>query len=140
MFKRRDLLLTSAAASVAALLPAHVFAAPSEYTPGLVARELAAGKTVFVDFKASWCSTCAAQGRVLADLKAGNPDYEAQITFINVDWDDYGRSDFSKSLNIPRRSTLVVLKGDQELGRIVAQTGKDEIKALLDVALRAAME
>ena len=32
---------------------------------------------------------------------------------------------------------LVVLKGDKELGRIVAGTGKDEIKALMDVALAA---
>jgi hypothetical protein len=42
-------------------------------------------------------------------------------------------------LNIPRRSTLVVLKGDQELGRIVAGTRKGDIKALLDRALQAAV-
>jgi hypothetical protein len=32
----------------------------------------------------------------------------------------------------------VVLKGDRELGRIVAQTGTSQIKALLDTALGAA--
>ena len=36
----------------------------------VVDAELAAGKTLFLDWKASWCSTCAAQGRVLAALKA----------------------------------------------------------------------
>ncbi len=41
-------------------------------------------------------------------------------------------------MSIPRRSTLVVLQGDKELGRIVAQTGKAEIKALVDTALAAA--
>jgi hypothetical protein len=41
-------------------------------------------------------------------------------------------------MKIPRRSTLVVLRGNQELGRIVAQTGRDEIKALMDTALAAA--
>jgi len=31
-----------------------------------------------------------------------------------------------------------VLKGDKELGRIVAGTAKEEIKALMDLALQAA--
>ena len=84
------------------------------------------------------CSTCAAQERVINALKAENPDYEANITFINVDWDDYGKSDIVKSMKIPRRSTLVVLKGDQELGRIVAGTSKGQIKQLMDTALGAA--
>lgn len=108
------------------------------YTPGLVQERLAAGETVFLDFKASWCTTCAAQERVLDALKAANPDYEAKITFVNVDWDEFRRADLTRSLRIPRRSTLVVLKGDQELGRIIAQTGEAEIKALMDTALAAA--
>ncbi|WP_417241477.1 thioredoxin family protein [Celeribacter sp.] len=137
--KRRDFILTAAAASGAlALSPVAATAAPMVFTPGVVAKELAAGKTVFLDFKASWCSTCAAQERVIAALKAANPAYEQNISFVDVDWDDYGRHEFTKSLNIPRRSTLVVLKGDQELGRIVAQTGESEIKALMDTALNAA--
>ncbi|WP_095588140.1 thioredoxin family protein [Actibacterium ureilyticum] len=129
---RRDFLFATAA-----LLPSAALAG-ADYTPGLVQSELAAGKTVFLDFKADWCTTCAAQERVIKALKAENPAYEQAISFINVDWDKYGRSDLSKALKIPRRSTLVVLKGDQELGRIVAGTGKDTIKALMDTALGAA--
>ncbi len=131
---RRDFIALSAASVV---LPATAFAA-SNYTPGLVQKHLAAGDTVFLDFKASWCSTCAAQERVINALKADNPAYEAGITFIDVDWDEFGKSDLVKSMNIPRRSTLVVLKGDQELGRIVAGTSKKDIKALMDKALTAA--
>jgi thioredoxin 1 len=97
-----------------------------------------AGKIVFLDFWASWCSTCAAQERVLAALKAENPAYEQNIAFFIVDWDQYAKGDLSKSLKIPRRSTLVALKGRQELGRIVAGTSKADIKALLDMALTAA--
>lgn len=132
---RRDFLFLSAAATA---LPLAAHAAPLDYTPGLVKKHLAKGDTVFLDFKASWCSTCAAQERVINALKAENPDYEANITFINVDWDDYGKSDIVKSMKIPRRSTLVVLKGDQELGRIVAGTSKGQIKQLMDAALGAA--
>ena len=46
--------------------------------------------------------------------------------------------ELTQRLNIPRRSTLVVLKGDAELGRIVAGTSEAQIKDLLDTALRAA--
>ncbi len=75
---------------------------------------------------------------MITALKAENPAYEAAITFINVDWDSYMDDPLTRSLAIPRRSTLVVLKGDQELGRIVAGTGRDEIAALMDLALQAA--
>ena len=119
-------------------LPRAAMAAALDYTPGLVQERLAAGETVFLDFKASWCSTCAAQERVINALKSDNPAYEANITFVNVDWDQHGKSDLAKSLKIPRRSTLVVLKGDAELGRIVAQTSEASIKALMDTALGAA--
>lgn len=131
--KRRDFLLTTAAFCAAAPAWAAV-----DYTPGLVEAELAAGKTVFLDFKAAWCSTCAAQERAINALRAENPEYDAAISFINVDWDQYRRDDLTVSLNIPRRSTLVALKGDQELGRIVAGTSKAAIKELMDTALAAA--
>lgn len=75
---------------------------------------------------------------MIGALKAENPAYAEAITFVNVDWDTYRTAELTRSLNIPRRSTLVVLKGDAELGRIVAGTGKSEIKALLDTALTAA--
>lgn len=132
---RRTFLTLTAAGLVS---PAAVQAATSNYTPGLVQKALAEGKAVFLDFKADWCSTCKRQERVINALKAENPAYDANILFVNVDWDKYGRSDLANSLNIPRRSTLVVLKGDAELGRIVAGTSKADIKALMDTALAAA--
>ena len=133
---RRDFMLATAAVTLAMPLMAE---AAVDYTPDLLKAELAAGKTVFLDFKATWCSTCAAQGRAIEALQADNPAYEKAISFITVDWDTWGEGDLVAQLNIPRRSTLVVLKGDQELGRIVAGTAKAEIKALMDLALQAAL-
>jgi thioredoxin 1 len=139
MMNRRDFMRVAAVVSlVPALRPVAAMADALDYTPGLVAERLAAGETVFLDFKADWCSTCAAQERVINALKAENPAYEAAVTFVNVDWDLYQDDPLTVGLNIPRRSTLVVLKGDQELGRIVAGTAQDEIKGLMDVALGAA--
>jgi len=129
---RRDFM--TAAASLAAF-PAF---ASAEYVPGLVQKELAAGKTVFIDFYTTWCTTCRAQGRVIDALKQANPAYEAAISFVDVDWDVYSRDPLSVALNIPRRSTLVVLRGNKELGRIVAGTRRANIQALMDTALAAA--
>ena len=106
---RRDFLSLTAAVS---LVPALARAGSMDYAPGLVTQALENGETVFLDFKASWCSTCAAQERVINALKAENPAYNDAITFIDVDWDKHGKSKLAKSLRIPRRSTLVVLKGD----------------------------
>ncbi|MEM7719560.1 MAG: thioredoxin family protein [Pseudomonadota bacterium] len=131
---RRTFLLATSSAALAA--PAFAF---TEYTPGLVDSELAAGKTVFVDFAADWCSTCRAQESKINALRAENPAYEANVSFIRVDWDDHQNGELANRLNIPRRSTLVVLKGDQELGRIVAGTRTEQIKDLMDAALTAAV-
>ena len=132
---RRTFLIT---ASAALALPSASLAAPLEYTPGLVQEHLAKGDVVFLDFKAQWCGTCRTQERVIKDLKANNPAYESNITFINVDWDTYGEADITSRMGIPRRSTLVALKGDEELGRLVAATGKSAIQGLMDAALSAA--
>lgn len=143
--KRRDFLVTASAASALTLAPSLASAfVGQDYKPGLVTKELEAGKTVFLDFYTSWCTTCAAQGRTIQALVGDNPAYEENISFIKVDWDVHRGSTLSKALKIPRRSTLVVLKqgpngGIQELGRIVAGTSTNEIKALLDTALEAAV-
>lgn len=134
MDRRSFLALTGAALVVPGMSAAKAL----DYRPGLVTERLAAGETVFLDFKASWCSTCRTQGRAITALKSENPAYEQNVTFIDVDWDSYGKSELARSLNVPRRSTLIVLKGEDEIGRIVAQTGKSTIKSLMDAALQAA--
>jgi len=105
------------------------------YTPGAIQDALAAGKTVLVDYSATWCSTCARQARVINSLRDGDPSYDDAMTFIKVDWDTYSREEVTTSRNIPRRSTLIVLRGDEELGRIVAGTATGQIKDLLDLGL-----
>jgi thioredoxin 1 len=118
--------------------PATLLAAGNqtiEYTPGLIEQKLTAGETVLVDYAAAWCSTCKRQERVIAELRAANPAFDENITFVRVDWDEYRSQDVVVDRKIPRRSTLILLRGDQELGRIIAGTRKDEIKALLELGL-----
>lgn len=140
MMIRRTFL--SLCASFVAIAPVGLLAQTSSepllYKPGILGDYLGRGATVFLDFKASWCTTCAAQTRVMDKLKAEQPAYAQNIIFIDVDWDTYGRSQFATRMRIPRRSTLVVLKGDDELGRIVADTREEKIRDLMDTALTAA--
>jgi len=136
---RREFLLMTAAVSLAPALPARAgFDTGVNYLPGMVDDLLAEGRTVFVDFSASWCSTCRAQANIIKALQAADPVYLQAISFVSVDWDTYKDEALRHRLDIPRRSTLVVLKGDRELGRIVAGTSRGDIKALMDLAVAAA--
>lgn len=131
----RRLFIGSVAAFISAPKVLLAGEGTTDYTPGLIAEKLAAGETVFVDYAADWCGTCKRQERIINELRANNPEFDQNISFVRVDWDKYGSSDIAKSHNIPRRSTLLMLKGDEELGRIVAGTSTDEIKALLELGI-----
>ena len=132
---RRALLLGTAGLAALTALPAHASVEFTDYTPGVIEDALAAGKTVFVDYAAWWCTTCRAQKRVIARLVEQNPAYQKSMLFVRVDWDDYGDESVARDRNIPRRSTMLVLSGNRELGRIVAGTSEDDTKALLHKGL-----
>lgn len=135
--KRRDFTKIATAGAILLAIAGNASAADTiDYKPGLVKQALAAGKTVFIDYAADWCTTCKSQERTLKALRAENPEYN-DIMFVRVDWDEDASSPISTDYNIPRRSTLLVLKGNNELGRIVAGTGRGQIKKLLDVGLAA---
>lgn len=135
--QRRTFVMAAGAAGL--MLPRGALAATGEaYREGLIVEKLAAGETVFADFYTDWCSTCRAQARVIEALKAENPAYVQEIAFVAVDWDRFSGSQIAQVLNIPRRSTLVLLKGGAEYGRLVAGTRRADIKALLDKGLEIA--
>lgn len=71
----------------------------------------------------------------MSKLRASNPAYNENIAFVRVDWDTYSRAEITKSYNVPRRSTLILIKGGNEAGRIVASTSESSIKSLLDKGL-----
>ena len=132
--KRREFLALGAAA-ILAPLPALANEGWVEYEWGGLEPLLARGDTVLLDYSAVWCGTCKAQERAINGIRSASPAYDSAITFVRVDWDDYSREDVTTSRNIPRRSTLVLLRGDQELGRIVADTRSAQIQALMDLGL-----
>jgi thiol-disulfide isomerase/thioredoxin len=134
----RRMLLALTAAGLLAPLRSMAEEERLYYEPGLAEAAMDKGEVILLDFFAPWCSTCRAQERVLIDLRGANSAYDEAITFITVDWDTHGNGELSRSLEVPRRSTLIALDGETELGRVVAGTGREEIMALLDAALEAA--
>ena len=101
------------------------------YTPGLIKERLSKGETLFVDYSATWCSTCKRQEKILTEIRKKNSSYDEKMTFVKIDWDTFKDHEVTSSRNIPRRSTLLVLRGDKEIGRIIAGTDPKEIEALM---------
>ena len=132
---RRTFLAACGAVAISAVLPAQAASGFIQYQPGVIKQALDQGKTVFVDYQAAWCTTCRVQGRVIHELLTANPAYRDAMTFVTVDWDRFANKPVARDRNIPRRSTLIVLRGDEELGRIVAGTSRTAIQALLDLGL-----
>lgn len=131
---RRQTLVALAAVAFAGVLARPLLALDTiAYSPDDLTRLRQSGKPFLIDFFATWCTTCAAQERVLEELSAESAAHRA-IPILRVDWDQYGNGELSRSLAIPRRSTLVMMRGTTELGRLVAETRKDQIAALLDLA------
>ena len=134
MLNRRQLLAGMAGLSIASIAAgpaAGLMIIP--YTGSELESLQASGKPYVINFHATWCPTCAAQQRVLDALQGESAAYAA-IPILRVDWDTYGDSDLARALAIPRRSTLVLMRGATELGRLVAETRKERIAALLDLA------
>ena len=85
-----------------------------------------ADKPVALHFRADWCPTCRAQDKVLESLKA-EPGLD--LTVLAVDYDT--EKDLKRRFHINSQSTLVVLKGQKETGRLVGDTSKLNILAAL---------
>ena len=134
MITRRHLLAGLAGISVASLVAGAAGALEFiDYTGAELEGLAGSGAPYLINFHASWCPTCAAQQRVLDALQGESAAYAA-IPILRVDWDNYGNSELARDLAIPRRSTLVLMRGTSELGRLVAETRKDRIAGLLDLA------
>jgi len=131
---RRAFLLTSAATLA---LP-HIAQAFTvlEYTPALWDEVRATNDTVILNFRASWSLTDEIKLELIAKLIAENPDYNS-LTFITVDWDTFGQSQLANRMRVTRNATLVVMKGNEEITRLVNEPYERKIRAFLDAALVA---
>ncbi len=92
---------------------------------------MGSGKTVVVDFHASWCPTCKKQEPVLNEI-VRMKGFENVVAF-KADYDQ--EKDLKKTLNVSKQSTIVVFKGGKEIGRSTGSTAKDDLKQLIEKGL-----
>ncbi len=132
MISRQFVLVCCAVAAVAGfttIVPA--IAGEMPFTTQAFQDAQKAGKPILVEIHASWCPTCKAQKAILSDLLP-EPKFKDMVV-LRVDFDS--QKDAVSEFGARIQSTLVVYKGDKEVGRSVGDTDPASIAALLDKGL-----
>ena len=78
-----------------------------------------------VDFWASWCGPCRMLGPVIDELASEADGY--RVGKVNVD----EQGELTMQFRVVSIPTLVVMKGGEEVNRIVGAASKSEILAML---------
>ena len=97
------------------------------FDPLLYLEAKKAGKSIVLDFKAPWCGTCKVQKKVTDGLFQ-EEEFSSFVGF-RVDFDH--SIGLKKEFRVFRQSTLIVLKGHDEVGRSIADTNSDSVRTLL---------
>jgi len=113
-------------AFLAVIVAAPAIAAPAwqDYTPAVFAKAQATGKTIVVDIHAVWCPTCKAQAPTLDALRR-EPRLKNAV-FFKVDFDK--EKAFLEAHRIPRQSTVLVFRGQQETARSIAESRPRQLR------------
>jgi thioredoxin 1 len=88
----------------------------------------AEGKPILLDFRAAWCTICAAQAPVIRELMTQSKYQDLTAFTIDFDRD----TALLKAYNVELQSTLIVLTGKHEEGRSVGDTSREGIDRLLN--------
>jgi thioredoxin 1 len=86
---------------------------------------------VIISVRAPWCPICKVQVPVEDALMS--TDAFKNVTLMTVDFDS--QKPLLKEFNVSMQSTLIVYKGNKELGRSVGDKNKVSIEALMDRAI-----
>jgi thioredoxin 1 len=123
----RRLLAGLVSSALLVMLASHANAADAKFTRTALEAAQKTGEPILVDIFAPWCPTCKAQRVILKDLR--EQDKFKTLTAFEVDFDT--QKDDLRFLKADKQSTLIMYKGDKEVGRVVGETRMDAIEALL---------
>ena len=128
MISRRVFAAIAIALTAAFAVPAL---AATKFTPAGLAEAQKAGKSILVEVSAPWCPVCRVQKVVLGEL--GQQERFKNLVAFEIDFDT--QKDALKALNVRMQRTLIVYKGDKEMGCLSYDAKKESIEALLAKAL-----
>ncbi|MDE2428866.1 MAG: thioredoxin family protein [Burkholderiales bacterium] len=100
------------------------------YTAANLAAAQKADKPVALHFHADWCPTCRTQTAVLQNLKS---EKGLDLTVLVANYDT--EKALKRRFKVNAQSTLIVLKGQKEVARLVGDTTADGIRTALKSAL-----
>tara|TARA_B110000438_G_scaffold179603_1_gene171667 strand:+ start:553 stop:924 length:372 start_codon:yes stop_codon:yes gene_type:complete len=97
----------------------------TNFTKEIFENAKASGKTIVINSYEVWCGTCSKQTKILD---------QAEKEFKNIIFLSYEQSknkDIAQSLKVKHWTTIVVYKGNKEVGRIMGQTDKKIIYSII---------
>lgn len=84
-----------------------------------------AGKPVLINVTAPWCPTCRQQKPIIGAIEQERPS----LVVFEVDFDS--SKNVLRKLRVRSQSTLIVFKGEKEVGRSTAETDPERLRALI---------
>lgn len=85
---------------------------------------------VIIDFWAEWCGPCKMMGPVFEEL---SKDFEGKVKFVKLNTEE--EPEIAGSFMIKGIPTLSIVKGNQELDRIVGFAPKEVLKEKIEQLL-----
>lgn len=90
-----------------------------------------AGKPILVEIYAAWCPTCQVQRPIIEELVMSERFKE--VVYLVVEYDR--QKDVLRTLNAQKQATLIMFKGNAEVGRSIGDTNRASIERLLASAI-----
>ena len=106
-------------------IPAEAAGKKTSFTEEIFKNAKDSGKTIVINSYETWCGTCRKQTKILSKAKTEFED----VIFLS--YEQSKNKNIAQKLKVEHWTTIVVYKGNKEVGRIVGQTDKEIIYSII---------